>query len=63
MVVWLVWHPGKWKPIGALSSGCSCWGPDHSSPDHCGSEDGGIGDGGYGFSFGLMVGVFMSFAS
>ena len=59
----MVWHHGKWKPIGTLSSGCSFWGADHSSLDHCGSGDGGIGDGGYRCSFGLLVGVFMPFAS
>ena len=31
--------------------------------DHCGSGDGGIGDGEYRCSFGLVVGVFISFAS
>ena len=42
----MVWHHGKRKHIGALSSGCPCWGADHSSLGHCGSGDGGIGDGG-----------------
>ena len=61
VVVWVVWHHGKRKPIGDLSSGCSCWGADHSSLDHGGSGDKSIGDGGYCCLFGLVVGVFVSF--